>query len=506
MTDTTTAVGNEYGATAQAAITLDAAGNGAVTIDGVPYAINGPDLIVGRDEAKRRIVQHAQASGQHIEVAVTEPEATVRLNVFPDGHISVAHERGAEPTSATYVEEPHPGEGEDINPPSRRGGAKREPITPPRSRPADPSPERATTDPALAEEEKRPATTGTRGALNRLGFSFPPGAAELEERRRLYEERREAEHAERAKASRIEARHRREEEDRRKLRAIIQKLFGRPVMVVVCNLKGGSGKTATTHGLGSTFGTIRGGGVIAWDANEAMGNLGDRSLEGAHQRTVVDLLEVADTQFASMEGSRLGLLDAFLRQQGDAHFDVLASDTDPARQLIVGEEEFKKIHEILGRYYRMILVDTGNNIRAAHFHAALDAADQLVIPVAVSRDSAKVAHRMMDAFEESGHGHLVRNAVAMLHHLKPEEEAGDEYLALRRSIAAELEPRVATVVPVPFDGHLEGGDRIDYAALQERTRNAYQEAAAVVAEGIAKAVGAPGVPAQPVGDQEGRQA
>src|SRR5690625_5543608 len=74
----------------------------------------------------------------------------------------------------------------------------------------------------------------------------------------------------------------------------------------------------------------------------------------------------------------------------------------------------------------------------------------------------------------------------MIHQLKPGAEASDEYLALQRTIAADLSPRVATVIPVPYDGHLEGGDRIDYAALAEETRAAYQEAAAAAAEGDRK--------------------
>src|SRR5690625_576836 len=131
-----------------------------------------------------------------------------------------------------------------------------------------------------------------------------------------------------------------------------------------------------------------------------MGNLGDRSLAAGHEQTVVDLLDVADSKFSTMESSRLGLLDAFLRQQGDSHFDVLASDNDPAKQLIVGSDEFKKIHEILSRYYRMILVDTGNNIRADHFHAALEEDDKMVIPVADKAVSAQYSTCTDAAFDD----------------------------------------------------------------------------------------------------------
>ena len=465
---------NEVTADARADIKISPEGHGSVTIDGVFYPLSGGSVEESREEAKRRVAAHAQATGHPVPIRVLDPDGEFHLIAAPDGGITVAAENlGNSSPQRVADESTQPVAG----PPSGDTASAPEP------------PEEE--DPAWIEEKSRPATEGGRGVLARLGFKVSPGAAEVEARRAVYEQRRAEEQERQEQETRAVARRRRQDEVRREQRAIIQQPFGRPVTLVICNLKGGSVKTTSTANLGATFGTIRGGGVVAWDANEAMGNLGDRSLAAGHEQTVVDLLDVADSKFSTMEGSRLGLLDAFLRPQGDSHFDVLASDDDPAKQLIVGSDEFKKIHEILSRYYRMILVDTGNNIRADHFHAALEAADQLVIPVAVKADSAKVAHRMMDAFEESGHGHLVKNAVAMIHQLKPETEASDEYLALQRTIAADLAPRVATVIPVPYDGHLEGGDRIDYAALAEETRAAYQEAAAAAAEGIARAVREP---------------
>lgn len=465
---------NEVTTEARADIEIAQEGHGSVTIEGVFYPLSGTSVDESREEAKRRVAAHAQTVGRPVPIRVLDPDGEFHLIAAPDGGITVAAEnlghpapRGASGDSMRF----------DAGPLSGDAASAPEP-------PAE-------DDPAWIEEKNRPATEGGRGVLARLGFKVLPGAAEVEARRAAYEQRRAEEQERCEQETRAAARRRRQDEARSEQRAIIQQQFGRPVTVVICNLKGGSVKTTSTSNLGATFGTIRGGGVVAWDANEAMGNLGDRSLAAGHEQTVVDLLDVADSKFSTMEGSRLGLLDAFLRPQGDSHFDVLASDDDPAKQLIVGSDEFKKIHEILSRYYRMILVDTGNNIRADHFHAALEAADQLVIPVAVKADSAKVAHRMMDAFEESGHRHLVKNAVAMIHQLKPETEASDEYLALQRTIAADLAPRVATVIPVPYDGHLEGGDRIDYAALAEETRAAYQEAAAAAAEGIARAVREP---------------
>lgn len=345
-------------------------------------------------------------------------------------------------------------------------------------------------DPAWQEEKSAPATQGARGSMNSVFRSkLRPAQRELDERKQAFIERETLKVQERAREAQAEAarskrqaeRQRAAEQKARAERAVIQTNFQSTRTILIANPKGGARKTTTTYLLAATMGIIRGGSVIAWDANETMGTLGERALQDLHTRTVVDLLEEAAPSFNNVESSRVGTLDAFVRPQGDSHFDVLASDEDPTRQDIVDATGFETVHEILSRFYRMILIDTGNNIRVSHFRRALDATDQLVIPVAASRDSAKVAEQMMRSFEASGHGELVKRAVVLLHDLEPENKADEAYLEVVRAIAGRLEPQVAAVIPVPFDSALKGGDEIDYAALSEKTRRAYQEAAAAVA-------------------------
>ena len=361
-------------------------------------------------------------------------------------------------------------------------------------------------DPAWRQIAEKPAEQGLRGTLNGMGMKLAPKEAELAERRAAFaaqqaqEQQRQAEEeqarfaeeeraraeaeAQRAHESRRAARQREAAERDREQRRLIQTNFMGVKTILVANPKGGARKTTSTYLLAATMGIIRGGSVIAWDANETMGTLGERSQQDQHSHTVVDLLEQAAPHFTSIEGSRLGALDAYVRPQGDSHFDVLASDEDATRQDIVDREGFETVHEILSRFYRLILVDTGNNIRVPHFLAAVDQADQLVIPVAAGRDSARAAQKMMRSLEASGHGELVKDAVVLLHDLEPSTEAGSEYLDTVGAIAAEFEGQVAAVVAIPFDASLKGGDQIDHAKLAPATQHAYQEAAAAVAQSL----------------------
>ena len=528
----------------QAIISLDRNGRGLVTIDGTPSRLNGPDLPTSRDHAKNVVVGHARAIGQPVALTVSEPDGARHLVVSPDGGISEVPAESAPAPVHPAPGQPEPAQQDPFRPapaqqdpfrpaPVQQDPFRAAPVQPPPVGPAPvqsagvvggfapraqaapapvenawqrsdtswqqsdndwqqpeeqpySAPSAPSADPELTGLEKKPAAEGLRGAVNRLGLTLAPGPQELESRRKEFQQRRATERELQQQASRTAQRRRLTEEATRDERATIQTNFRGTRTILVANPKGGARKTTSTYCLAATMGTIRGGAVVAWDANETMGTLGDRSLEDRHNHTVVDLLEQAAPEFESVKGSRLGLLDSYVRPQGDSHFDVLASDEDPTRQDIVGEAGFATIHEILSRFYRLILVDTGNNIRAAHFQAALEATDQLVIPIAASRDSARVARMMMRAFTTSGHGQLVEKAVVLLHDLEPAEAASSEYLEVASDIAAEFEPLVAAVVGVPFDSALKDGDRIEFGVLSADARTAYRQAAAAIARSLTR--------------------
>lgn len=351
-----------------------------------------------------------------------------------------------------------------------------------------PQPQPAPEDPEWAARAALPAEEGARGRFNSLlGAKISPSPAELAHRRDALEQEREQQAREQAQAEaaaadegRRAARERAAAEAFRQLRAIIQTNFQRTRTILVANPKGGARKTTAASLLAAVFGILRGGYVVAWDANETMGTLGERSLTGTHVRTVVDLLEAA----SHLENIRVGDLDAYVRPQGDSHFDVLASDEDPTRQDTVDADGFATIHDILERFYRLIVVDTGNNIRASHFRAALDTADQLVIPVAAADDSANAAEKMMRSLRASGHGKLVDEAVVLIHDLEPEND-DPAYFEVARSIAQRFEQQVSAVLPVPYDSALKDGKQIDYAQLTDKTQRSYQEAAGAIARNLA---------------------
>ena len=157
------------------------------------------------------------------------------------------------------------------------------------------------------------------------------------------------------------------EQDRRS----IQRDFDGPRTIAFLNPKGGAAKTTGVLAAGYTFGTVRGGGVVAWDNNETRGTLGIRGTRSTHRNTTRELLEDLE-RFSDVYQARIGDLGAFVRSQGDAHFDVLASDERPDVTGMIRAQDFTAVHQLLERFYRVILIDTGNNMRAENWLAAAE--------------------------------------------------------------------------------------------------------------------------------------
>ncbi|WP_431728209.1 chromosome partitioning protein [Verrucosispora sp. TAA-831] len=288
------------------------------------------------------------------------------------------------------------------------------------------------------------ATMGVRAVVNRTGLvKLPPGRQELELKRDIETVRRN---------------------------------FGGLRQVTVVNPKGGAGKTVAILLLAMTFGQKRGGYVLAWDNNETQGTLGMRAQQDFHSRTVRDLLRDLG-QFHGAHG-RVGDLSQYVRSQGEGMFDVLASDESATGGEMLTASAFGEIREVVSRFYKLIFVDTGNNVRAQNWQAAMDATDQLVVTMSARNDSAETAARMLDHLEQSGRQRLVRQAVTVVS--MPPSRKEIDLPAIQEHFAA----RTRGVLLAPYERLIDTGEPIRYAQLSSATRDAWLKIAASVAEGL----------------------
>ncbi|MGQ1799137.1 AAA family ATPase [Kocuria oceani] len=296
-------------------------------------------------------------------------------------------------------------------------------------------------------EVDAPAQRGWRGALNQLGLHLAPSAAELSQRQD---------------------------------EAAVSAHWAGPRTIAVLNPKGGAGKTPTVICLAAVFARLSGGGVLAWDNNNSLGSLGWRTFDAGHEACVVDLL--GRTEHFMTSDARVGDLSGYVHHQPADRYDVLRSDDrsgDQERHMVTGDE-VDRLHAVAAKYYRAIVMDSGNTERGANWQAMIGHADQVVIPVKSVDDAAEGASRVLAALH-TGDAHaqeLARNAVVVVLCCEPGHQK-----TKAKELAEEFAPYVRAVATIPYDRALVEG-RVRFSAMTPATRRAWLRAGAAVREGL----------------------
>jgi putative peptide zinc metalloprotease protein len=240
--------------------------------------------------------------------------------------------------------------------------------------------------------------------------------------------------------------------------------------IAVISRKGGVGKTTTTLMLGHTFASLRGDRVVALDGNPDAGSLGYR-VRRETAATVTNLL--ADEQ----EIIRYADIRSYTNQ-APTRLEVVASDDDPRITTALGEEDYRRAIALLERHYNLILLDTGTGVLESATKGILQLAEQIVVVMSPSLDSARAASSTLDWLNENGHAELVRNAIAVVNAVR------EEGLVEVDKIGEHFQGRCRAVVRVPWDPHLSAGAETQVDRLRPVTRRAYLEVAAAVADGF----------------------
>ncbi len=141
--------------------------------------------------------------------------------------------------------------------------------------------------------------------------------------------------------------------------------------------------------------------------------------------------------------------------------------------------EVDAVHRVASKYYRLILMDSGNNERASNWRAMIRHADQLVVPCTNVEDTAEAGARMLEALSQRDEhsAHLASNAVAIVSQRTPGKDPD------MTRIAQGFKPLVRRVVTVPHDPALYSGV-IRFDSLRPATQRAWLAAGAAVAEGL----------------------
>ncbi|MBP3035073.1 ParA family protein [Arthrobacter sp. zg-ZUI100] len=291
-----------------------------------------------------------------------------------------------------------------------------------------------------------PAARGVRGLLSSVGLRMSPSAAELAERRDI--------------------------------RAVSQHWPG-PRTISVVNGKGGANKTPTTVMLAAVFARNGGGPVLAWDNNETRGTLGWRTEQGPHDATVMDLLP--NTSSLLSPSAQSALLARFVHHQTEDKFDVLRSKPDVlASEQKITMADFDALHEVASKYFRLNLIDSGNDESAERWLRMIHHTDQLVIATTTVEEHAEAGALLLEALQERG-GMFARLAADAVVIVSQSDRNGTQ--AQVRSVARGFAPLARAVATIPYDAALRKG-QIRFGSLRPATQRAWLAAAAAVAQGL----------------------
>ncbi|MCJ1679970.1 AAA family ATPase [Streptomyces sp. APSN-46.1] len=251
-----------------------------------------------------------------------------------------------------------------------------------------------------------------------------------------------------------------------------------PVMscyrIAVISLKGGVGKTTTTTALGATLASERQDKILAIDANPDAGTLG-RRVRRETGATIRDLVQAIPYLNSYMDIRRF-------TSQAPSGLEIIANDVDPAVSTTFNDEDYRRVIETLGRQYPIILTDSGTGLLYSAMRGVLDLADQLIIISTPSVDGASSASTTLDWLSAHGYSDLVSRSLTVISGVRETSK-----MIKIEDIVQHFETRCRGVVVVPFDEHLATGAEVDLDLMRPKTREAYFNLSALVAEDFLRA-------------------
>lgn len=441
--------------------TIHPDGSAVLVVDETPHQIPTTHAEDARREIVRLTAEIARQLGAPTRVIVTEPDGEWPLVVDGDERVEYA---AGDPTPMQMTPPPPRPATADTGPsyvPAGRAGDAgpvRTGSSASDDDPADGSVSTADFDHRRANREtfltselesdarEEPATRGFRGAMTRMGIRMGPGADERAER-----------------------------EDQL---SVAQHWPG-PRTIAVVNGKGGSGKTPTTILLSAVFARLGGAGVLSWDNNQTRGTLGWRTEQGPHDGTLHDMLEAAEHLLSA--DAQAADVAKFVHHQRQDRFDVLRSQPIAlASEQRVTAEDVDRIHSVAARYYRLIVMDSGNDESDPLWQRMIDRTDQLVVATTTRDEHAEAGALLLDALADRDEhsARLAANAVTIVSQADQKAPANEV-----RRVVDGYRKLTRDVVQIPFDPAMIDG-HLHFGALRPETQRAWLAAAATISRGL----------------------
>jgi cellulose biosynthesis protein BcsQ len=141
----------------------------------------------------------------------------------------------------------------------------------------------------------------------------------------------------------------------------------------------------------------------------------------------------------------------------------------------------KKVRELLDRFYKITVTDTGNNHLASCYQTAVATADAVLVPVTLTPSSVEGGLRTIArirALTAATTGLHTRVTIVITH------DGGPEDRELIGDLTATLAEVAACVVEVPYDDEIRRDDEIAWGRLSTASQRAWMRVAARVVDSL----------------------
>ena len=260
---------------------------------------------------------------------------------------------------------------------------------------------------------------------------------------------------------------------------VVSQHWAGPRTIAVVNGKGGAGKTPTTICLSATFAKWGGIGVLAWDNNQTRGTLGWRTERGGHEATTLDLVHHTDRLVGP--NAQMADLAHFVHHQRRDRFDVLRS-----QPLVLAADQrmtpadVEAIHGVASRYYRLIIMDSGNDESDPIWQEMIKHTDQLVVAMTTRDDHAEAGALLLEALEAQG-GHaanLAAGSVVVINQADA-KATHDDLVRVRNGFSG----LAREAVTIRYDAAMVDG-ALRLANLKPTTQRDWLRATSAIARGL----------------------
>ncbi|WP_459958467.1 MinD/ParA family ATP-binding protein [Mycobacterium avium] len=237
------------------------------------------------------------------------------------------------------------------------------------------------------------------------------------------------------------------------------------------SVKGGVGKTRVTAGVGTVFADERKQQVIAIDADTTYGGLG-RFVDPKALTSIRDFLAAKDVVVDYPKARHF-------TGQNKQGLEVLAGNQNVANPMDLDATTFFDTVTLTRRFYQLALVDCGAEVETEFFKAVLSVSDALMIIGSCTAEGGLAIETTVDWLAARNGHELLKRSVIVLN--DTHDCANKTFIS---HITETVGPRVRSVKTIPWDPHLRDADTLDFPALHKRTRLAFLELAAELAEGF----------------------